>query len=101
MLLNRMKENKNIIISRLNNEDKTTSIEQLRDLLKARHEDSTGTKAELMRPEFLEHPLYMNNKVNLKLSADSFRDRMCLRLSARMEMEFIAIEIPLTVLVFA
>ncbi|KEQ67066.1 uncharacterized protein M437DRAFT_36266 [Aureobasidium melanogenum CBS 110374] len=49
MLLNRMKENKAIIISRLNNEDKTTSIEQLRDLLKARHEDFNGAKAELMR----------------------------------------------------
>ncbi|KAH0391615.1 hypothetical protein KCU89_g14332, partial [Aureobasidium melanogenum] len=49
MLLNRMKENKAIIISRLNNEDKTTDIEQLRDLLKARHEDSNGTKTELMR----------------------------------------------------
>ncbi|KAG9953198.1 hypothetical protein KCU85_g1371, partial [Aureobasidium melanogenum] len=49
MLLNRMKENKIMTISRLNNEDKTTSIEQLRDLLKARHEDSNGTKAELMR----------------------------------------------------
>ncbi|KAG9950676.1 hypothetical protein KCU85_g3503, partial [Aureobasidium melanogenum] len=49
MLLNRMKENKAVIISRLNNEDKTTSIEQLRDLLKARHEDSNGTKIELMR----------------------------------------------------
>ncbi|KAG9577973.1 hypothetical protein KCU97_g13071, partial [Aureobasidium melanogenum] len=49
MLLNRMKENKAIIISRLNNEDKTTDIEQLRDLLKARHEDSSGTKADLMR----------------------------------------------------
>ncbi|KAG9912513.1 FAD/NAD(P)-binding domain-containing protein, partial [Aureobasidium melanogenum] len=49
MLLNRMKENKAIIISRLNNEDKTTDIEQLRDLLKARHEDSNGTKTELVR----------------------------------------------------
>ncbi|KAG9961763.1 hypothetical protein KCU61_g5185, partial [Aureobasidium melanogenum] len=49
MLLNRMKENKAIIISRLNNEDKTTDVEQLRDLLKARHEDTNGTKTELMR----------------------------------------------------
>ncbi|KAH0258126.1 hypothetical protein KCU83_g2786, partial [Aureobasidium melanogenum] len=49
MLLNRVKENKAIIISRLNNEDKTTDIEQLRDLLKARYEDSNGMKAGLMR----------------------------------------------------
>jgi hypothetical protein len=49
MLLNRMKEAKPIILSRLKNEDNTIGILQLRDLLKARNEDSSGTKAELMR----------------------------------------------------
>lgn len=49
MLLNRMKETKAIILSRLNNEDNTVSVQQLRELLKARNEDSSGTKDVLMR----------------------------------------------------
>ena len=49
MLLNRMKETKPIILSRLNNEDRSISVQQLRELLKARNEDSSGTKGELMR----------------------------------------------------
>lgn len=49
MLLNRMKETKAVILSRLNNEDRIISVQQLRELLKARNEDSSGTKDELMR----------------------------------------------------
>lgn len=49
MLLNRMKETKPIILSRLKNEDRTISVQQLKEMLKARNEDSSGTKVELMR----------------------------------------------------
>lgn len=49
MLLNRMKETKAVILSRLNNEDRIVSVQQLRELLKARNEDSSGTKDDLMR----------------------------------------------------
>jgi hypothetical protein len=49
MLLNRMKETKPVILSRLRNEDNTIGIQQLKELLKARNEDSSGTKPQLMR----------------------------------------------------
>jgi hypothetical protein len=49
MLLNRMKETKPVILSRLKNEDNTIGIQQLKELLTARNEDSSGTKAQLVR----------------------------------------------------
>ncbi|KAK6005446.1 hypothetical protein QM012_007088 [Aureobasidium pullulans] len=80
MLLNRMKENKAIIISRLNNEDKTASIEQLRDLLKARHEDSNGTKTELMRrlaiSDAKSSRKYQNPRTNRPLDENGNRIRV-------------------------
>ncbi|KAI5272344.1 hypothetical protein E4T47_04440 [Aureobasidium subglaciale] len=49
MLLNRMKENKSVIVSRLNNEDRICTALEIKDLLKARNEDLTGTKDELIQ----------------------------------------------------
>jgi hypothetical protein len=49
MLLNRMKETKPVILSRLKNEDNTIGVQQLKEMLKARDEDSSGTKPQLMR----------------------------------------------------
>ncbi|KAI5204844.1 hypothetical protein E4T39_03369 [Aureobasidium subglaciale] len=49
MLLNRMKENKSVILSRLNNQDQICTAQEIRDLLKVRNEDLTGTKDELIQ----------------------------------------------------
>lgn len=49
MLLNRMKESKPVILSRLNNEDNMSTPEQLRDLLKEHGQETSGTKDELTR----------------------------------------------------
>jgi hypothetical protein len=49
MLLNRMKEAKPVILSRLNVFDEALPIEELRDMLTQRGEETTGTKAELVR----------------------------------------------------
>ncbi|KAI4760602.1 hypothetical protein E4T52_07458 [Aureobasidium sp. EXF-3400] len=80
MLLNRMKETKPIILSRLNNEDRTISIQQLKDLLKARNEDSSGTKAELMRrlaiADAKTSRKYQNNRTNRPLDENGNRIRV-------------------------
>ncbi|KAI4731533.1 hypothetical protein E4T49_00700 [Aureobasidium sp. EXF-10728] len=80
MLLNRMKECKAIILSRLSNEDKTSSIEQLKELLKARNEDSSGTKVELMRRLAISDAKtsrkYQNNRTNRPLDENGNRVRV-------------------------
>jgi hypothetical protein len=80
MLLNRMKETKPIILSRLNNEDRTISIQQLKDLLKAHNEDSSGTKAELMRrlaiADAKNSRKYQNNRTNRPLDENGNRIRV-------------------------
>ncbi|KAG9853886.1 hypothetical protein KCU68_g2954, partial [Aureobasidium melanogenum] len=63
------------------NEDKTADIEQLRDLLKARHEDSNGTKAELMRllaiSDAKSSRKYQNLRTNRLLGENGNRIREC------------------------
>jgi hypothetical protein len=80
MLLNRMKETKHVILSRLNNEDRTISLQQLKDLLKARNEDSSGTKPELMRrlsiADAKTSRKFLNNRTNRPLDDNGNRTKV-------------------------
>ncbi|THW48498.1 hypothetical protein D6D25_04240 [Aureobasidium pullulans] len=80
MLLNRMKENKSVIISRLNTEDESIGIQELRDLLQVRKEDTSGTRAELMRrlsiADAMSSRKYQSKYANRPLDEDGNRTKV-------------------------